>query len=171
MMKRIIKVILLSVLLMESATVLSSCTKDPIGTGSFVKKEKFDGCTAIYKGTSESFEAKKEGLTLYSTEVENEFFIPYFFNGAPGELNFTWDKESNKLQLIESCTGLSYYDYPVFVLSQNRYLAEMGDKAKESTFDPVTRTFTFNVLLEMSNGIGGSFTSPAVMSFTITENL
>lgn len=163
--------VLQCVILMGSAAVLGSCTPERNVTSGYVKKDKFDGCTAIYKGTSVSFDAKKEGLTLYSTEVENEYFIPYFFNGASGELDFTWDKSSNKLQLIESNTGVFYSGYPVYVLSQSRYLEEMGDKAKESIFDPNTRTFTFNVLLEMSNGADGSFTSPAVMSFTITETL
>lgn len=168
-MKKIIPFISQCLLLISSAAALTSCTTKKMVSGGYGQKDNFEGCTAIYKGTSESFDKKKEGLTLYSTEVENEYFIPYFFNGAPGELNFTWNKENNRLQLIESNTGLFFSDYPVYVLSQSRYLSEMGDKAKESVFDPNTRTFTFNVLLEMGNGTGGSFTSPSVLTFTITS--
>lgn len=170
-MRNIIYMVLQCVILMGSAAVLGSCTPERNVTSGYVKKDKFDGCTAIYKGTSGSFDAKKEGLTMYSTDKENEYFIPYFFNGASGELDFTWDKGSNRVQLMESNTGVFYSDYPVYVLSQSRYISEMGDKAKESLFDPNTRTFTFNVLLEMSDGKGGSITSPSVMTFTITEVL
>lgn len=128
--------------------------------------------TPVFKGASTFLEEKESDLTLYSTQYEGIYFIPFFFKGNDGELDFHWNKETNKIEIYESFTGI--YDtagYPIYVLPQNKYEAAMGQNARESFYDPESKSFTFNILLELRDGKGEVVRNPTTATFKVTEVL
>lgn len=128
-------------------------------------------CTPIAKGYSFSLDSKYDGLTLYKTDVANEYYIPYFFSGTQGELAFFWDKETNELTLEESYSGLFNDDCPVYVLSQYEYRDTMGEAAEKSYYNPESKRFVFNVVLETLLGTNKIVRTSTVLYFVITEAL
>lgn len=148
---------------------LQSCTDTPKGNHPVTPEGTY---TALFKGTSTFLEEKQDGLTLYSTQYDGVYFIPYFFKGNDGELDFYWDRKTNRIEVYESFTGIfDEYGYPVYVLPQNKYEAAMGNDARESYYDPKSKIFTFNVLLELPDGHGGAVRNPTTLIFNVTEVL
>lgn len=134
-------------------------------------KDAFEGCTPLFKGTSTAFGVKCENLTLYKTNVEKEYFIPYFFDGAMGELDFFWDTETGEISMENTFTGLFNLSYPIYVLDQKEYESIQGANAQSSYFDKASGTFTFSVAVETADGDNSIVRSVHILEFKITEIL
>lgn len=126
-----------------------------------------DDCTPLYVGCTTVLEEVCEKVTLYATETQNEYYIPYFFMGN-GELTFKWDRTTNLLSLIESYTGLFNVGNPIYVISQSNYRLYMDKDAKDSFYDPATQMFTFNVMFETASETGTILRQPTVLYYQIT---
>jgi len=149
----------------------ASCEEENTDSGFTGMKEQFDGCVAIYKGESTALGQKLGDLTLYKTNVEDEYFIPYFFYGAYGELDFFWDQKTNILRVENTFSGLYNDIYPVNVLDQKEYEKTYGEAGQKSYFDPATKTFSFTVLMETAIGDNDVIRTTEVLEFKITEVL
>ena len=153
-----------------AAATIALCTcgcEKSVGDSSSTYNPDLEGCTALYSGYSLVLGTKTEGLTLYKTDITDEYFVPYFFGGTGG-FEFKWDKETNYLSVLETYTGMNNGVYPVYILSQSKYENLAGDSAQKSFYNPADKTFTFYVVFETSDdetGITHVFTE---ISFTIT---
>lgn len=138
-----------------SVVSMGSCSdKDTDNTISLNDNSEFlKLCTPVYKGASYVFSEKTEDLTIYLTDVKDEYYIPCFFQGN-GELFFKWDKTTNTLTIEESYTGMSNGAYPVYISSQKKYEDFKGVDAQRSFYDIATGAFHFFVLMETAEDSG-----------------
>jgi len=146
---------------------LASCNKDDTKKISSGSGYNLDGCTAVYVGTSTFSETETEGLTMYLTEIEDEYYIPKFFQGEGG-IEFTWNKTTNEVRMVEGYAGVSGALTAMIIGSQAAYENLMGAEAKKSWYDPVTSTFTFYVLVEMADDYGSMSQVTTMLNFKIT---
>ena len=165
------KLLLTFVICLFSLGFAVSCEDDPVNNGGINNVDPLKGCTPIFKGTSIALEEKKEDLILYMTDVKDEYFIPYFFNGALGEITFEWNRSTNEIAMKETYTGLLNLGYPVYLVSQCKYNDTMGEKVEKSYYDPATNSFSFSVLLEMMDDAGNVVLIPTLLGFEVTETL
>lgn len=157
-----------ALLLAAMAPATISCNSDNNST-SLNRVDAFAGCTPLYVGNSTALEEVTKDLILYYVDDEDVFWIPYFFKDTQGQIEFKWNRETNKIEMRETVTGMYNEGYPVYVLSQKQYNNMLGSEAKESYYDPATKSFTFCVLLQMSTETGVLFTKDTILKFDITS--
>ena len=148
-----------------------SCKEDTGGSASLGIQLSLDDLTPLYKGTSSFMGNSKSDVVLYSTKIENLYYIHQFFGEDGGGLGFTWDRQTNKISLEESFTGLLGEGGPVFVLSQSKYLFYAGEDAIESFFSPATGVFSFYVVMETADATGQAVQFTTVLNFSIKSGL
>jgi len=149
---------------------LAACSKDSAKYYSDDSSYDLDGCTAIYKGTSMASEVETADLIMYSTDKTDEYFIPRFFQGEGG-IEFSWDKKTNELRVITGLAGVSSALTAIEVCSQSEYESLMGVGAVKSFYDPVTASFTFNVLMKSMTDSEHLSQFTTLLTFTITEEI
>lgn len=147
-----------------------SCKEDP-DPATFGINVSMDDLTPLYKGVSEHFGNKTEDAILYATKVEDLFYIHQFFGEDGGGLGFKWDRETNKISVEESFTGLLGEGGPVYVLSQGKYLFYTGEEALDSFFSPSTGIFSFYVVMETADAIGQPVQFTTVLNYSIKTTL
>ena len=145
-----------------------SCEEDnPNGSGTYPGNgNELDGCTALYNGFSTAFGVEQKDLVLYSTEKENQYYIPGFFSGIGGLEFYHFPNDS--LAVCESWVGLNASYYPIFVIDQERYNELAGNEALKSAYDPINGLYTFNVMFETAND-DGVFQMKDVITFKVTS--
>ena len=98
------------------------------------------------------FQGDDEGLELfYNPNIENQFELPNWGGGVT--LKFTWNRETNEVQVLPQPIGYTYGSYgDVYVAD---ICAVIDEEAEPSYFDPEHGTFMFNVIYFVSAGTFG----------------
>ena len=109
---------------------------------------------------------EQKDLVLYSTEKENQYYIPGFFSGIGGLEFYHFPNDS--LAVCESWVGLNASYYPIFVIDQERYNELAGNEALKSAYDPINGLYTFNVMFETADD-DGVFQMKDVITFKVTS--
>ena len=132
-----------------AAATLVSCNDWTSTSKISSKTVTLDG-VKVFTGTCTAFGTETENVTMYYVEAEDVYYPAYYCAGE-GSFDFKWDKETNKISIQECETGLFYGFCPVDTASQEEYESTMGSEAQPSYYDPVTKTFTFNILYKTQN--------------------
>ena len=148
-----------------------SCEEDNPPSGNLYPPgngNELEGCTPLYNGFSTAFGVEQKDLVLYSTDKENQYYIPGFFSGIGGLEFYHFPNDS--LAVCESWVGLNASFYPIFVVDQERYLELAGDSAQKSSYDPINGLYTFNIIIETAYD-EGMFQTKDVITFKITSEV
>ena len=122
----------------------------------------------VFTGTCTAFGATTNDVAMYYVAEEDVYYPAYYYAGE-GSFDFKWDKLTNKLSIQECCTGLFYDFYPINTLSQEVYESTLGSDAQPSYYDPVTKTFTFNILYEVKDENGESMLFTDEVKYVVNE--
>ena len=150
---------------------LSVCGDDSPSGASLGIGMSLEDMTPLYKGVSDHFGSKSENIVLYATKIENLYYIHQFFGEDSGGLAFYWDRNTDKITLEESFSGLMGEGGPVFVLAQSKYLLCAGSDAEDSFYSPASGIFTFNVVMETTDALGQPVQFTTVLNFTVKSSV
>ena len=134
-----------------AVATLVSCNKDQtskISSGGVALTDE-----KVFTGTCTAFGIVTEEVPMYYVAEEDVYYLAYYYYGN-GSFDFKWDKATGKLSVQECSTGLFYGFCAIDALSQDEYEQTLGAEAKPSYYDPVSKTFTFNILYQTADEAG-----------------
>ena len=112
-------------------------TFNPVGTGTYTYSQFWEG--------------DDDGLVISKSSADNTYRIANWGGGTNFE--FTWDPETNKCTVPEQFTGYTHSSYgDVFVSDVPTYTDEVTYEDFPCSYDPATKTFTFNLIYYVSAG-------------------
>ena len=166
-MKNLNKTLVCAVTLALCAGSFVSCEKD--SSGKSIIGGGSDG-ELVYTGTMNALDVKTEGAQIYYVKGDDLYYVYGFYSGS-GSFDFKWDRETNKITMLESMTGLFYGENIICVLSQEDYLKYTDpSEVKDSYYDPESGTFYFNVMLETADYNQVVFQESYQFVFTISTD-